>query len=335
MLLALPLAQAQDKKEPAFKLIQFQMALLKRGPQWTGESNTRTKKLETDQRRYTTSLFETGKAVITGRFDDDSDIRGLYILRTTSAEQAKAWAEDSPVVKSGHLVAEMHPWWSEDVMKKTATSDKSTRAYLAFLYRGDKWTPEKTPATEELQRAHLANIVRLAELKKLVVAGPFGDDTPLRGIFVFRVASIDEARELAATDPAVKAGRLKLDIHPWIVPEGFCPKPGSYARSANRCSSLKIMITVNVAGFLTDFANGESRIVLDSEPATVGQALESLWRKHVGLRDRVVNEQGQLRPHVNIFLNDENVRHKEMLDTRLPDTCEITILPAVSGGAYE
>lgn len=93
------------------------------------------------------------------------------------------------------------------------------------------------------------------------------------------------------------------------------------------------MITVNVAGFLTDFTNGQNRIVLDSTPATVGQALNSLWQQHVGLRDRVVNERGQLRPHVNIFINDENVRHKEMLDTQLPDTCEITILPAVSGGS--
>ncbi len=92
------------------------------------------------------------------------------------------------------------------------------------------------------------------------------------------------------------------------------------------------MITVNVAGFLTDFTQGQSRIVLDSKPATVAEALNGLWQQHVGLRDRVVNERGQLRPHVNIFLNDENVRHKELLDTRLPDTCEITILPAVSGG---
>ena len=92
------------------------------------------------------------------------------------------------------------------------------------------------------------------------------------------------------------------------------------------------MITVNVAGFLTDFTNGQSRIVLELGPATVAQALDSLWQQHVGLRDRVVNERGQVRPHVNIFLNDENIKHKEMLETRLPETCEVTILPAVSGG---
>lgn len=223
LLFALPLVQAQDKKEPQFKLVEFQMALLKRGPKWNGDNNSRTKELETAQRAYTASLIESGKAVIAGRFDDDGDIRGVYILRSKSAAAAKEWAENSPVVKSGHVVAEMHPWFAEDVMKKTATPEKVTRAYFGFLYRGDKWTPEKTAATEELQRAHLANIMRLAELKKLVVAGPFGDDTPLRGIFVFRVASIEEARELAATDPAVQAGRLKIEMHPWLVPEGILP----------------------------------------------------------------------------------------------------------------
>jgi uncharacterized protein YciI len=223
LIYTLPVVKAQDKKEPQFKLVQFQMALLKRGPKWTGDSTAQTKQLETEQRAYANSLIESGKAVIAGRFDDDGDIRGVYILRTTSAEEAKTWTENSPVVKSGHIVAEMHPWWAEDAMKKTTTPEKMTRAYFGFLYRGDKWTPEKTPATEELQRAHLANIVRLAEMKKLVVAGPFGDNTPLRGIFVFRVASLDEARELAATDPAVQAGRLKIDMHPWLVPEGILP----------------------------------------------------------------------------------------------------------------
>ena len=92
------------------------------------------------------------------------------------------------------------------------------------------------------------------------------------------------------------------------------------------------MITFNVTGFLTDFTNGQSQIVLDSTAATVGEALEGLWSRHIGLRDRVLNEQGKLRQHVNIFLNDDNVRRKELLDTTLPENCEITILPAVSGG---
>lgn len=214
---------SQEKKEPAFKLIEFQMALLKRGPKWTGDKTSETEGLETAQREYAISLLQSGKAVIVGRLTDDFEVRGVYVLRTKSKDEAREWAEASPGVKSGHLIAEMHPWWSEDVMKPPTMPLEGEIAYLGFLRRGDKWTPEKTPATEELQKAHLANINRLAESKKLVVAGPFGDNTNLRGIFVFRVGSIDEARALAETDPAVKAGRLAIDMHPWLVPAGVLP----------------------------------------------------------------------------------------------------------------
>jgi uncharacterized protein YciI len=47
------------------------------------------------------------------------------------------------------------------------------------------------------------------------------DDTPMRGIVVYRAASVDEARALASEDPAVKAGRLVLDAHPWMTFKGI------------------------------------------------------------------------------------------------------------------
>ncbi len=92
------------------------------------------------------------------------------------------------------------------------------------------------------------------------------------------------------------------------------------------------MITFNVTGFLTDFTDGRHQITSDIPATYVGEALNELWKLHPGLRDRVLNERGELRQHVNIFLNDENVRRKQMLDTTLPENCEITILPSVTGG---
>jgi uncharacterized protein YciI len=217
------LAFAQEKPAPAFKMVEFHMALLKRGPQWTADKTPQMKEVLAQHHAYFTSLLDSGKAVIGGPLTDEAEIRGLYVLRAKSASEARNWADGDPAVKAGYFSVEMHPWWSEEVMKKAASPIKMTTAYIGFLSRGAKWTPEKTPQTEELQKAHMANIHRLADMKKLVVAGPFGDNGQLRGIFVFRVASLEEAKELAATDPTVQAGRLSIDMHPWLVPEGILP----------------------------------------------------------------------------------------------------------------
>jgi uncharacterized protein YciI len=199
------------------------MALLKHGPKWTATENAETKRLHQEHVNYVVSLLDSGKAILGGPFTDGGEIDGVVIFRAASAEEAKGRAEADPSVASGFRVAEMHQWWSEDIFGKPSKPLKLTQTYLAFLTRGDKWTPEKTPATEEIQKGHMANIERLAEMKKLVAAGPFGGNERLRGIFVFRVGSLEEAKALTASDPAVQAGRLAMDIHPWMVPEGILP----------------------------------------------------------------------------------------------------------------
>jgi uncharacterized protein YciI len=227
LLVASSLVSSQQKPEaknaPAHKLVEFHMALLKRGPKWTATESPETTRLHEQHVQYVMSLFDSGKAIIAGPLTNAGDIDGVFVFRASSAAEAKALAEADPSVASGFRVAEMHPWWSEDIFGKPAKPFKLTQTYLAFLTRGEKWTPEKTPATEELQKAHLANINKLAEMKKLVAAGPFGDNGRLRGIFVFRVGSFEEAKSLTATDPSVQAGRLAVDIYPWMVPKGVLP----------------------------------------------------------------------------------------------------------------
>lgn len=93
------------------------------------------------------------------------------------------------------------------------------------------------------------------------------------------------------------------------------------------------MVTVHIAGFLTDFTGGRREIPIEPAPPTVQDVLRTLWTRHVGLRDRVVNERGQVRPHVNIFVNNDNIRHRQKLDTAVANGDEITILPAISGGS--
>jgi len=223
LILTFPLSYIAQQKEAESKLVEFQMALLKRAPQGQPRPNEEMGALRTQHLAYVKSLLESGKAMIAGPLAEDGELRGVTIFRTKSADEARAWAENDPMVKAGQLVVETHPWWSEDVMKKPTLPLKMTTAYLGFLVRGASWTPESTPKTEEIQKAHLANINRLAEMKKLVVAGPFGDNGELRGIFIFKVGSLEEAQSLAETDPAVQAGRLAIRMHTWSVPEGVLP----------------------------------------------------------------------------------------------------------------
>jgi uncharacterized protein YciI len=98
-----------------------------------------------------------------------------------------------------------------------------TTYYLGLIRRGEAWSPEETPESEATQAAHLTHIRGMFEAGTLVVAGPFTDGGDLRGVFLFRTETLEEAEALAAGDPAVKAGRLIVDIHSWMVPAGILP----------------------------------------------------------------------------------------------------------------
>ncbi|MDX6530789.1 MAG: uncharacterized protein QOH41_3079 [Blastocatellia bacterium] len=223
-LIAVPLIVAQQEA-PQFKLVQFHMALFKKGPKWEATPLEQRNQILQQHFANVLSLLSSGKAIVAGPMGDDTDLAGIFILRAASADEAKTWVDRDPAVTAGLFTSEMHPWFSEDIFKKANSPLKLNTVYLALLKKGPnrKEGDGETAAVQELQKAHLANINRLAEMKKLIVAGPFGDDGVLRGIFVFRVASLQEAQDLCATDPMIKIGRLAVELHPWQVPEGVLP----------------------------------------------------------------------------------------------------------------
>ena len=99
-------------------------------------------------------------------------------------------------------------------VKLGADSYGMKKYVMAFLRSGQTKIADSVQR-EQLQLAHLKNIQRLAAEGKLIIAGPFLDDQYIRGIFVFNVESVEEAKELTATDPAIKAGVLEMELHPW------------------------------------------------------------------------------------------------------------------------
>lgn len=91
-------------------------------------------------------------------------------------------------------------------------------------------------------------------------------------------------------------------------------------------------VVFHVPGYLRAWTGGAGRVLLDGAPGTVQGALDQLWAKHPGVRDRVMDELGAVRMHVNVFVGAESIRFSGGLATALEPGAEITIVPAVSGG---
>ena len=85
---------------------------------------------------------------------------------------------------------------------------------FAFLKKGPDRDLDSTERVE-LQKAHLKNISRMAKEGSLVLAGPFYGDGEIRGIYIFNVQTIEEAKKLTQTDPAIQAGSLTMELIQW------------------------------------------------------------------------------------------------------------------------
>jgi uncharacterized protein YciI len=95
-----------------------------------------------------------------------------------------------------------------------------TQYVMGFLKKGPNWSTGTKEEGARIQELHLANIRKMAEDGKLIIAGPFTDNGDIRGVFIFKVP-MEEARAAAEQDPAIKAGRLVLELHPWYAAQGL------------------------------------------------------------------------------------------------------------------
>lgn len=127
------------------------------------------------------------------------------------------------------------PFSVASVLAQTPGPDdyEMTTYQVAFLRKGPNWTPGDTPELKALQAAHMAHINKMAGTGKLILAGPFADGGDLRGLFIFRVDSLEEAKALAEQDPAVKAGRLLIEWHPWYAAKNITVTPKSSRQAPN------------------------------------------------------------------------------------------------------
>ena len=71
---------------------------------------------------------------------------------------------------------------------------------------------------------------------------------------------------------------------------------------------------------------------MEVESATIGAAVEELEGKFPGIKERLVDEEGEIRRFVNVYVNEEDIRFLENQDTPLKDGDDVSIIPAIAGG---
>jgi uncharacterized protein len=107
--------------------------------------------------------------------------------------------------------------YDAELAKKLGADERGMKMYvLCILKTGPKDAAIKGKERREIFAGHFANIGRLADEGKLAAAGPFEDnDKSYRGLYIFNVATIEDAEKLVVMDPAVKSGVFVPDLTLW------------------------------------------------------------------------------------------------------------------------
>ncbi len=169
-------------------------------------------------------LHADGKAVASGPVEKGGDLRGVLVLDVASKEEADAIVRGDPWVKAGRDVTEVHPWWAASgAFAKITDVTRLTARWIGFLKRPANAPQLPEARLQEIQDGHMANIRKMAASGDLAIAGPMGEDGVLRGIFVFRTDDPEHLEALCGEDPAVRSGRLAVELYRWAVPEGAIP----------------------------------------------------------------------------------------------------------------
>lgn len=89
-------------------------------------------------------------------------------------------------------------------------------------------------------------------------------------------------------------------------------------------------VSVRVPTILRTYTKGESQVDVDG--ATLSEVLDALDASYPGIKGRIVDEQGELRRFVNIYIGNDDVRFTDGLSTQTPDGSSVSVIPAVAGG---
>lgn len=231
----IPVEQPQtsaNQAMPKFDNEMYLFVLITKGPTWTPGETAETKKIQEGHMANINRMWELGKLVAAGPMGDNGDLRGIFIFRGATKEEARLLCAEDPAIKSNRLKIEIFDWfgprgigekYNQEAKKNPPPKVTMVKYFLGLLHKGDNEPVLDKQSAQELQLNHLNHLRQMIDERKIVAAGPIGGNTNFRGLIVLQSETIEQAKAIAEQDPAVKAGRLKVELHPWYVASGVMP----------------------------------------------------------------------------------------------------------------
>jgi uncharacterized protein YciI len=178
-------------------------------------------------------MADDGLLAAAGPFENDPPpISGVFVMKAKSIEDAQRIAGEDPTVREHRNTIDVHSWRAPAGIgdeyfrlhkEHPETPENMGVQPTLLLTRGPAWNPTAAKERVVLLAEHQHFVDELHRVGKLAAAGPVEGDRQMIGIVVFHRIPLEQAQQLIADDPAVKAGVLSVEAHRWWSSDHVLP----------------------------------------------------------------------------------------------------------------
>jgi uncharacterized protein YciI len=225
------IAFAQSRRPDPSTMAAYVVGIYTRGPKWTPGRTPYSDSIQAGHLENMRRMAATGILIGAGPFKNDTRTRGLLIFRDFPPETIQRMVKMDPALQTQRLLIELHRWYAPRGIGDAYAARAKLRPQnpdsmiLMPVVLLQKPTYAAQPDSVSLARAtagHMGHILDLMLSGQMLAGGPFFEPGPIRGICFFGTDTTT-ALKLSLDDPAVKAGRLEVQMLPWYTAWGVMP----------------------------------------------------------------------------------------------------------------
>lgn len=225
------LASAQMRRPDPSTMSPYVLGILVKGPAWTAARTPRTDSIQAGHLANIRAMAASGALIGAGPLAGNHRERGFFIFKDLPMDSVTKLVHADPAIQSQRLMIELHRWlaprgigvaYRARARLRPENTDSMITVPVAFLNRPAVEPKMDSLVTAKAMAGHVGHILDMLKSGQALAAGPMFDDGPLRGLTFFGTDSATADR-LAHDDPAIKAGRMNIEMMQWWTAWGILP----------------------------------------------------------------------------------------------------------------